>query len=114
LVNDWQPGIVGRTMAGNIETLKKSAVRELGIFLSLLFFGLLILPLAIYFVGKAVFGEYGGSGFGAFYGTLHRAIRASDPVVLFLVLSPYLIWQLTRLTAWGFKWARRHRSDIRG
>jgi len=99
-------------MAKNIETLKKLALRELAIFLGLLFFGLLILPLAIYFVGMAVFGEYGGTGFAAFYGELHGAIREFDPVVSFLVLSPYLIWQLTRLTTWGFRRATRHRQEI--
>jgi hypothetical protein len=97
-------------MAESIETLKKSAVRELAIFLSLLFFGLLLLPLAIYFVGKTVFGEYGGTGIGAFYGVLLSAVRKSDPVVLFLVLSPYLIWQLTRLTSWGFRQTAQRRS----
>lgn len=96
-------------MAEKINALKKSATKEVAIFLCLLFFGLLILPLAIFGVGKFVFGEYGGSGFSAFYGTLHRAIRDSDIVVLFLVFSPYLVWQLTRLTVWGFRrsWQRR-------
>ena len=71
-------------------------------------FGLLLMPLAIYWVGKLVFGEYGGTGFSAFYGTLHRAIRSADLVVLFLVFSPYLIWQLTRLTNWGFRRSLRN------
>ena len=102
-------GIALHAMAENTNTFKKSATRELALFLCLLFFGLLILPLAIYIVGKFVFGEYDGSGFSAFYGTLHRGIRDTDLVVLFLVFSPYLIWQLTRLTTWGFSrtWQRR-------
>ena len=58
-------------MLVNIESLKKTATRESALILCLLFFGLLILPLAIYVVGKSVFGDYGGSGFSAFYGTLH-------------------------------------------
>lgn len=63
-----------------------------------LLFGLLVLPIAIYLVGDSVFGDYGGAGFGAFYGEIHRHIRDGDPVVWFLVLSPYLLWQSVRLT----------------
>ena len=62
-------------MPVNIESLKKTAIRELATFLGLMFCGLLILPLAIYMVGNSVFGEYGGTGFFAFYSTLHSAIR---------------------------------------
>ena len=32
--------------------------------LAMLFFGLVILPIAIWFVGNAVFGDYGGAGYG--------------------------------------------------
>ncbi len=100
-------------MPVNSESLKKTVIRELTTFLSLVLFGLLILPIAIYMVGKSVFGEYGGTGFSDFYGTLHSAIRDGEPAVLFLALSPYLIWQLSRLTVWGFRqtWRRR---QIRG
>lgn len=101
-------------MPVNSESLNKTAIRELATFLCLVFFGLLILPLAIYMVGKSVFGEYGGTGISAFYGTLHSAIRDGEPAVLFLVLSPYLIWQLSRLTVWGFRQMGRRRQQIRG
>ncbi len=96
------------------QSLKKTAKKESALFLCLLFTGLLILPLAVYLVGKSVFGEYGGTGFSAFYGALHSAIRAGDPVVLFLVLSPYAIWQLSRFTAWAFKQSLRRRQQARG
>ena len=96
------------------ETIKKTAKRESALFLCLLFAGLLVLPLAVYFVGNSVFGEYGGTGFSAFYGALHSAIRAGDPVVLFLVLSPYVIWQLSRLTTWAFKQSLRRRQQAGG
>ena len=65
--------------------------------------GLLFLPLAIYFVGEAVFGTYAGRGFANFYGNLHRDLRAGQPVVVFLLASPYLVWLLLRLTVWGFR-----------
>lgn len=97
-------------MPANPDALKKIATKESALFLWLLFFGLVILPLAVYRVGNAIFGDYGGSGFSAFYGTLHSAMRAGNPIALFLVLSPYVIWQLTRLTVWGFRQTWRRRS----
>ena len=101
------------TMPVNLDSLKKTATKESVVFLCLLFLGLLILPLAVYVVGKSVFGEYGGTGFSAFYGTLHSAIRDGEPAVLFLVLSPYVIWQLSRLTVWGFRQTGRRRQQTR-
>jgi hypothetical protein len=80
-------------------TLKK----EVALFVGLLFLGLVILPVAIWFVGKAVFGAYGGIGYGEFFGTLSGKIRAGDPVVWFLVLSPWLVWQIMRLMALGWR-----------
>ena len=73
------------------------------LFLWLLLAGLFLLPLAVYLVGSALFGEYGGSEFSAFYGTLHSELRGGTPSVWFLVLSPYLIWQLLRLTLQAFR-----------
>ena len=99
-------------MSANPASLKRTVTKESAIFLCLLFFGLLILPLAVYLVGESVFGEYSGSGFAGFYGTLHRSIRDGEPAVLYLVFSPYVIWQLTRLSIWGFRqtWRRRHQA----
>ena len=100
-------------MPVDLNSLKKTATKESALFLSLLFFGLLILPFAVYLVGKSVFGEYGGTGFSAFYGMLHSAIRDGEPAVLFLVFSPYVIWQLSRLTIWGFRQPWRRRREAR-
>lgn len=90
-------------MSASSETLKKAATRESLLFLCLLFVGLFILPLSIYLVGKSVFGSYAGAGFSGFYGAIHSAIRDGESAVLFLVLSPYIVWQLARLTIWGFR-----------
>jgi hypothetical protein len=95
------------------DSLKKTATKETALFLGLLFFGLLILPFAVYLVGKSVFGEYGRTGFSAFYATLHSSIRDGEPAVLFLVFSPYVIWQLSRLTIWGFRQSWRRRREAR-
>lgn len=100
-------------MPVNLDSLKKTATRESALFLFLLFFGLVILPFAVYTVGKSVFGEYGETGFSAFYVTLHSSIRDGEPAVIFLVLSPYLVWQLARLTIWGFRQTWRRRQQAR-
>ncbi len=84
---------------------KTTASRESALFLILMFVGLFLLPVSIYFVGHAMFGAYGGSGFSAFYGALHSDLRAGVGAVWFLVCSPYLGWQLLRLTWAGFRLA---------
>ncbi|MDZ7770918.1 MAG: hypothetical protein U5K38_18645 [Woeseiaceae bacterium] len=77
--------------------------RELALFLILMLFGILLLPIAIYFVGDAIFGDYAGAGFSDFYSTLHEALRGGELMVWYLVLSPYVILQLLRLTLYGFR-----------
>jgi hypothetical protein len=77
--------------------------KETALFLILLLTGLLVLPIVIYAVGNIVFGAYEGSGFMEFYGTLHSEFRAGQRLVWFLMFSPYLVWQGSRLTAWGFR-----------
>ncbi len=96
------------------DSFKNTATREIALFLGLLFLGLLILPIAVFMVGDSVFGEYGGNGFSAFYRTVHSAIRDGEPAILFLVLSPYIIWQTLRLTVWGFRKTWRHRQGLQG
>ena len=81
----------------------RTAVKELALFLILLFAGLVVLPVLIYMVGRALFGDYSGTGFSDFYQMLHGELRAGEPVVWFLMLSPYVAWQLLRLTFYGFR-----------
>jgi len=96
-------------MSENSEQKKRPAIRELALFLVLFFAGLVVLPILIYFVGYTLFGEYSGSGFSDFYQMLHGELRNGEPVVWFLMLSPYLAWQLLRLTVYGFRRAgNRH------
>ena len=77
--------------------------REALLFLYLFLTGILLLPIAIYLVGYGLFGEYDGSGFGAFYGRLHSSLRSGELAVWFLVLSPYLILQLVRGTLFALR-----------
>lgn len=81
--------------------------KEAALFTGLLFLGLVLLPITIWFVGEAVFGTYGGSGYGDFFGTLSGKIRSGDLVAWFLVLSPWLAWQCIRLMAFGWRVAAK-------
>jgi hypothetical protein len=81
----------------------RSLKKEAALFTGLLFLGIVILPIAIWFVGKAVFGVYGGTGYADFFGTLVGKIRSGDLVAWFLVLSPWLAWQIARLMALGWR-----------
>ena len=72
--------------------------REIAIAAALLVVGLVLLPLAIYWVGREVAGEYAGGG-----GPLGLAdqiwsdLLQLEPAAWLLVLSPYLFVQLARL-----------------
>jgi len=90
-------------MSDAIESWKQIAKKESVLLLWLLLAGIFILPGAIYLIGRAMFGEYGGTGFSAFYGLLHSELRAGEYSVWFLVLSPYLVWQVLRLTLRNFR-----------
>ena len=92
-------------MSAKNENIRSAVVRELALFLVLLFVGLVILPLCVYIVGRSLFGDYAGSGFSDFYGVLHSEFRSGEPVVWFLMLSPYLVWQLLRVTISAFRHA---------
>lgn len=87
-------------------SLKSRAERELALFLLLVFAGLVLLPIAVYLVGDAIFGPYAGAGFSGFYSTLHDKLRSGEPAVWFLVLSPWLLWQMLRLTFVVFRLSR--------
>ena len=92
-------------LSDNPSPVIKSVKKEGALFAILLFAGFVLLPIAIWFVGKAVFGAYGGAGYGEFFSTLSGKIRSGDRVAWFLVLSPYLVWQCLRLMAFGWRQA---------
>ena len=89
-------------MTSPISALKKTVSREALLLAYLLLSGLLLLPIAIYVVGKSVFGSYSGSGLTDFLERIFRGVVNADGVVWFLILSPYLAWQVLRLTIWIF------------
>jgi hypothetical protein len=84
-------------------TLSTLLKKEAAVFLVLLFVGLVLLPICIWFVGNAVFGAYDGAGYSDFFGTLSGKIRSGNLVAWFLVLSPWIVWQCLRLIAFGWR-----------
>lgn len=89
------------------QPIKHILTRELALLTILLFVGFVLLPIAIWFIGGALFGDYGGHGYGDFFGTLSAKIRSGDRVAWFLVLSPYLGVQCLRLMRQGWRLAAR-------
>ena len=90
-------------MSEQTNPLSRVFRKEAAVFAGFLFFGLVLLPILIWYVGKAVFGAYGGAGFAEFYGTLSGKIRSGDLVAWFLVMSPWLAWQVVRLALLGWR-----------
>lgn len=90
---------------------KQRAIKEVALFVGLLFFGFVIMPIAVYLVGQQFFGEYGGAGYSHFFGILSGKVRSWDIVAWFLILAPYLAWQIVRLTAHGWRVAGRSVSN---
>ncbi len=76
----------------------RTLTREALILLSFLLFGLLLLPVLVFAVGQFIFGEFAGGGLGTFFASVHSKLRSGDLLVVFLVLSPYLVVQTLRGT----------------
>lgn len=88
-------------------SVRRIIVRELALLLGFVFVGLVLLPIAIYLVGQAIFGDYGGGSYAHFFSELSGRVRAGDAAAWFLVLSPYLGWQTLRLIGLGWRIAGR-------
>ena len=88
-------------------SVRRIIVREASLLLGFFFVGLVLLPIAIYVVGQAIFGDYGGGSYGRFFSELSGRVRAGDPAAWFLVLSPYLGWQTLRLIGLAWRVAGR-------
>lgn len=73
----------------------------------MLFLGFVILPIAVWFVGNLVFGAYGGTGYGDFFGRLSGKILSGNIGTWFLVLSPWIGLQVLRLALAGWRHAEK-------
>ncbi len=80
--------------------------RELILAAALILFGFLPLPLAVYWVGQQLVGEYeSDAGFVGLIGRIWSDFSTLEPGAWVLVLSPYLTVQLLRVAR-----GTRHRS----
>lgn len=77
----------------------RSGIRfEVLLALSLVLFGLVVLPAVIYVVGAVLLGEYAGGGhLGSFYGDILRDLGQGSPQAWALVLGPLILTQAGRL-----------------
>ncbi len=87
----------------NPPEIRRIATKEIALLSGFLFFGLVIMPMMIFFVGQSVFGSYSGAGYGDFFATLSESVRHGDRVAWFLILSPYLGWQCLRLMIFAWR-----------
>lgn len=76
--------------------MNKTVIRELILFVSMALAGIVLVPLAVFFVGELVFGEYGGDSFGQFFESLLGKLASADRFAWLLVVAPYLVLQLLR------------------
>ena len=77
--------------------------KEIALFVAMLFVGLVLMPIVIWIVGNAVFGDYGGAGYGDFFSILSGRIRSGDLVAWFLVLSPWFAVQIVRIAVFAWR-----------
>ena len=87
--------------------IKHVIAREALVFAILLLIGLIAVPIGVYWVGSLLLGEFGGTGFGDFFGALGVRLGRADPTAWFLIASPYLAVQSLRLAWLSLRGGRR-------
>jgi hypothetical protein len=78
------------------QALKQALKNELVLAAALLFAGLLLLPLAIYWVGQFVIGAYEGDGAEGLLGGIWSELGQGNITAWILVLCPYVVIQTLR------------------
>ena len=78
--------------------------KELLVAAILLSFGILLLPVGIFIVGQGILGPYEGGGLSDLSQAIWTALLSGRPSAWLLVLSPYIVIQLLRLS-----WKSLHR-----
>jgi hypothetical protein len=87
-------------------------IRETWIAATLLAFGVLALPPAIYLVGQQVFGPYDAEGgLTSLVDRVWLDLAQGEPVAWLLVLSPYVVVQLGRASLTLFRGRRTREPD---
>ncbi len=90
-------------MSAADDRFRRLLIRESTRGLALLLFGLLLLPVAVFFIGGRVFGAYEGDGLGGFFSGLMGRLADGNGWAWFLVLSPLLLVIAVRAIAWGWR-----------
>ncbi len=85
------------------DTVRNRIVRETALFTGLLFVGFVLVPVAIYLIGPHVLGEFAGNSYGDFFGDVSARVRSGDLTAWFFILSPWLVWQVARLTLYAWQ-----------
>lgn len=82
----------------SLESITSSLKFEFALGAALLAFGLVALPIAVYWVGQIVIGEYeSDAGLGGLIGAVWDGLGRGSIPAWILVLSPYVVIQLLRL-----------------
>lgn len=82
---------------------RRSLIREVLLDTGLVLVGLLLLPIAVYFVGQVVFGTYEGEGYAGFFSAVANRLRGGEAAAWFLVLSPLILVSILRGAWWGWR-----------
>ena len=89
---------------GNI---KRHVIREIVLLVTLLLVGLAVVPIAVFWIGSQLLGEFGGTGFSEFFGPLTSKLLEGEVRAWILVMSPYLGSQCLRLAALAWRAGRQ-------
>tara|TARA_Y100000389_G_scaffold198646_1_gene235537 strand:+ start:6957 stop:7259 length:303 start_codon:yes stop_codon:yes gene_type:complete len=87
----------------NKKRFRQIANKETLLICVFLFVSLLVLPIVIYIVGESVFGSYAGNSFTDFFIGLIKKFFSGNYVTWLLIMSPYLGWQILRLSIYLWK-----------
>jgi hypothetical protein len=87
--------------------MKRTVIRETVLLVILLLVGLAAIPIAVFWIGSQLLGEFGGTGFAEFFGVLTTKLLEGEPGAWILVLSPYLGIQCLRLASLAWRTGRQ-------
>ena len=105
LAPPWE--IIATMAQGNMTRI---FAREAILLIALLLIGLVAVPLAIFWIGGQLLGEFGGTGFADFFGALSVRLLHGDLAAWFFIASPYLAVQSLRLAWQALRGGRRAAS----
>lgn len=82
-------------------------VREGALLVAALLLGITLIPVAVYFTGHEVLGDYAGGGLFRFWGDFFLALYRGQLPWWLLALGPYALVMFTRATRAAFRRSAR-------